>query len=310
MDGIRQSGSLALIGPRSAYENAGSSIDARGATACSADAMRIVPTSTSFPFGPTRRLVSEPSNNQHEVNQMRKSKTNSSQPSKTMKKPKSDRRRRTASLGRSNNSQQPDGAVGATLPDNRTPLQQFLASDDFVEAYLRVNCYASAARVWERILTPAQQAKLGNDLRAAYEKYRGTVGLWVELTHVSPSRAVADLGHALNFLDPTGYSWFLRELGEASPRPESETVPVWDRANGKLWYNDILERRVRIMDTATNIEVVLNAFEAATWSRSISNPLTGDSQELHDTLRSFNGLTRRLKFHSSERARMISWETQ
>jgi len=86
-------------------------------------------------------------------------------------------------------------------------------------ATLRIGHAASAARLWEQVLTDADRSRLDNDLPTAWACY-GTAGMWQRLRGVSAGRAVVDVARALNFLDESTQGWLLRELGESDEDPD------------------------------------------------------------------------------------------
>ena len=64
----------------------------------------------------------------------------------------------------------------------------------FHETRFKVNCFAAAELVWDRILTESQRRSLGSTLVAALRDHHNTVGMWRHLYQVSYQRAVIDLG--------------------------------------------------------------------------------------------------------------------
>jgi hypothetical protein len=92
--------------------------------------------------------------------------------------------------------------------------------EDWKTAYLRVKGTAPAARMWQRVLTPDDQRRLGGDLDAAYARHGGAVGMWIKLHGVSVPRAVVAVAVAIGFLDAGTGQALLRALGEEPDDPE------------------------------------------------------------------------------------------
>lgn len=194
----------------------------------------------------------------------------------------------------------------------------------FTEALSRITVAASTRRLWDR-LTPAQRKRLaatqrkplhsnqpwllGADLKRALAQHDGPIGMWCILYGVTPARAVLEIAQRLNFLDQGTFEWLLHELGEEPVHAEPGSIPVWNRETGRLQYNGRTIRRVRIMKNPSNIQIILDSFQADGWPRTISNPIREASQQqLHEALRSLNDRLRRIRFASVQGGRVIRWE--
>lgn len=90
----------------------------------------------------------------------------------------------------------------------------------FHETRFKVNCFAAAELVWDRILTESQRRSLGSTLVAALRDHHNTVGMWRHLYQVSYQRAVIDLGEKVGFLSSSDVDWLLREGGDLPRSPE------------------------------------------------------------------------------------------
>jgi hypothetical protein len=125
-------------------------------------------------------------------------------------------------------------------------------------AYLRVSLAASALRLWERVLTEQDRARLGGDFRRAYTEF-GVIGMWMKLRGVSPQRAVIDVAKKIGFITDETRDFLLRGIGDLADNPaeaiakgvsdgalvlvERPRTAHWDRrkievdwnANPKLW---------------------------------------------------------------------------
>lgn len=107
------------------------------------------------------------------------------------------------------------------------------------EMRLLLGPIVSAQRVWDQLLDGQEREKLGNDLVAAYEQFRGTVGIWLSLHPVWFPRAVIHLARGIGFLSESNYRWLEREISSAdptlsdsnraAPRPEDSDDDPGDR---------------------------------------------------------------------------------
>jgi hypothetical protein len=83
----------------------------------------------------------------------------------------------------------------------------------------RIRAAASAARLWERVLSETDRQQLGGNLEVAWRTL-GTAGMWMKLRGVSLPRAVVDAAWELDLMSDRTRRWLLRELGEAPDEPE------------------------------------------------------------------------------------------
>lgn len=161
---------------------------------------------------------------------------------------------------------------------------------------------------WKEILTAEQREQLGNDINRAYERFGGSSGIWVKLHGGSRARAIVDVAFEMGLIDAAKHRRLRRNLGaEVEPVSQSDK-PRWDAASGKLYLGNQLVRRVRLLQHPSNVQQILDAFQAAGWPRQIKNPLGGDQQTLHQTLRSLHTGLSGLRFHSQEGGQAVSWE--
>ena len=177
----------------------------------------------------------------------------------------------------------------------------------FDEAFSRVTLTPSIVEFWRR-LSPEQRQLLGNDVEIASLKYDGAVGMWCRLTGATPGRAVLEVAQRIGFLDQFTVESLTQELGERLKRSKSAILPFWNNGDGTLRYGKHLARTVRVMAQPSNIQIILDAFQAANWTTTIPNPLAKkDQQRLHQALRSLNGGLRRLRFQSQQGGQVINW---
>jgi hypothetical protein len=173
--------------------------------------------------------------------------------------------------------------------------------------YLRLKAAASAARVWERVLSEQDRQSLGGDLNTCWRQL-STVGMWMKLRGVSQPRAIAELAHKLGFIDQTSYQWLLREIGEKQDPQHPRDLPSWDESSGNLLWQTKVIRRIRVLASPSNIHIILDAFQRAKWKSKIKNPLRLGQQQLHQALRSLNQGLKKIRFHAQEGGKAITWE--
>ena len=154
------------------------------------------------------------------------------------------------------------------------------------------------------MLTPGQREQLGNRLAQCHSRL-GTVGIWTELHEVSVNRAVVEVARLLNLLEPTTAGWLLREIGEEPTPPGS---PHWDGAKGELRLEGEVIRRVRVTQNLSNVQRILDAFQAERWTSPIDNPLKRGPEQLHQTLRSLNTDLKGVRFHAQKGGCAVTWE--
>ena len=172
---------------------------------------------------------------------------------------------------------------------------------------LRIKPPVAATRLWERVLTEQDRQQLGGSLEQCYPRL-GTAGMWMQIRRVSLERAVIEVARELGFLDQPTANWLLREVGEELPRSPSASLPAWDRKSGILRLGKHTIRRIRVMKDPSNIQQILDAFQAAGWPARIPNPLSLGQQQLHESLRSLHWGLKKLRFRSQEGGRAITWE--
>jgi hypothetical protein len=108
---------------------------------------------------------------------------------------------------------------GGLARQPRQPLPQHVL-EELEDIALRIGGPVSAARLWERVLTPQERQRLGGDLEVAWRGHGGTAGMWMALRQVSRPRAVLDVPHEIGLLTDGNYRWLLREIGELHDDPE------------------------------------------------------------------------------------------
>ncbi|MEQ8209477.1 MAG: hypothetical protein RH917_06555 [Lacipirellulaceae bacterium] len=180
--------------------------------------------------------------------------------------------------------------------------------ETLAETYSRLGGSAIAWRVWERLLSEHEKQVFGNDFDSTYRS-RGVLGMWEYVRAGSLESAVIDIAEGVDLISANRAAWLRREIGiRDSGKANASPKPVWDSARGELRLRDEVIRTVRINENPTNIQQVLDAFQAQFWPKSIENPLTLGVEQLYETLRSLNGKLSGLKFHAAGGGQKIFWE--
>jgi hypothetical protein len=175
------------------------------------------------------------------------------------------------------------------------------------DLFLHVESPASAARLWERVLTDRERQDLGGDFEQCYARLK-TVGMWTELRGVSRRRAIIDISPEHWLIDESTFQWLLREIGEAPAVQKTAVCPQWQASTGTLRLGRRVIRKVRLTNPPANIQLILNAFQDARWASRINNPLRLGQQQLHQALRTLHKGLGKIRFHSLNGGKAISWE--
>jgi hypothetical protein len=109
-------------------------------------------------------------------------------------------------------------------------------------------------------------------------------------------------------LDESTAKWLLREIGERAASKTSSQKPSWQVETGELWFHGEVIRNVRVMESPTNVQRILDAFEANSWPLEILNLLGDeDPQATPQALNSLNERLSEIRFHSKEGVKTLYW---
>lgn len=174
-------------------------------------------------------------------------------------------------------------------------------------AAARIRLAVVARRVWELLISEDERQRLGADFEACWRRF-GTAGMWMEARGVSFEQAVIEVAEGANLMD-AGTAAGLRlqfDMEDATP-VHAENQPSWNPDRGELKLGDRVIRCVRVLQTPSNIQQILDAFQNQGWPSRIDNPLGLGQQQLHQSLRSLNHGLAMIRFHSQEGAQSIVW---
>jgi hypothetical protein len=170
------------------------------------------------------------------------------------------------------------GDAEAGLPD--------WVTEKLTEAFHRIQNQLGGRKLWHERFTDTDRSKFAEPWPQVWDSNQGTIGMWCKARGTSWNRAIAEVAHALGFLDgPTRDALLALLPAEDAndtaeqPKPNATSVlPVWKKATGELLYlgNGIRE----VKPTAANLRLILNSFHEATDRRrravaTLNQGLTG-----------------------------------
>ena len=175
-------------------------------------------------------------------------------------------------------------------------------------AQCRVQSAVVADRMWRHLFTEEDRQRLGGDLQACWSGL-GTIHMWMQARKVAVEQAVIDVAHGLGMMSKETVDFLRKELDleSADATPPSDR-PIWREDTGELWFDGRVIRRIRVMREPSNIQLLLDAFEAAGWPARIDNILPEGQEQLHQTLRSLRRSLEKIRFRSQEGGAAILWE--
>ena len=197
--------------------------------------------------------------------------------------------------------------AGNIVDSRGRPISREVASE-LKTALLRINPPVMAERMWRRLFTEEDREKLGGELQTSWPRL-GTVGLWVQARGVSVEQAVIDVARGLDVMSEQTARWLRRELGlESENAAAPSDRPIWRAETGELRLGDLVIRRVRVLRQPSNIQQILDAFQAAGWPSRIPNNLPYGQEQLHQALRSLNTSLQTIRFRAQQGGTAIIWE--
>jgi hypothetical protein len=175
-------------------------------------------------------------------------------------------------------------------------------------AWRRINAPMSADRMWQRLLTEKERESLGASLEVLWSELR-TTEIWMRVRGGSFEQAIIEVALGLDLMSTATATWLRRELDlldeELIPIPER---PCWRPNRSVLLFEDQEIRRIRMMQTPSRNQRIVEAFQTAGWPYRLDNPLSCNEQDLSDAVRYLNiGLTL-IRFRAREFGQAITWE--
>ncbi len=177
------------------------------------------------------------------------------------------------------------------------------------ECVQRVNNNTAAAEMWNTLLTRDQQIELGDDLPTAWQSHGGTIRLWRHLQRMETLElAAVDLARRLHLIADHRAARLAEVLGGHASLPLGNR-PQWDRVAGQIRFRGHVIRTVKMHQTRSNVEIILDAFETAGWPPQIPAPRGFDRDKLRDTLRSLNEGLADIRFGQQGGGTKVRWQT-
>jgi len=200
--------------------------------------------------------------------------------------------------------------------DSPTPDLPAWVVDRLTEAHQRIQNMTAGQKLWHERFTDADRAVFTEPWPAAWASNRGTVGLWCRARGTSWNRGIADVAHALGFLDQASRDALVAALppqdqaaaDRAAIRARREAAPSWNATLGELRYRGAVIRLVK--PEAGNLRAILTAFETDGWPAEIYDPFPQDdaSDRRRRAVATLNEGLRGIRFSSTGGGRKIGWK--
>jgi len=125
-----------------------------------------------------------------------------------------------------------------------------------------------AGRLWRDVLSDEDRLKLTNDFGAAIRQWGGAVEIYRHVnSRVSRERAIIEVAHELGMMQAPQHARLVRAIGEnLEVAPQFGARPHWNGVT--LTFQGETIREVRAA-RASNIAVILDAFESLAWPERI-----------------------------------------
>lgn len=184
------------------------------------------------------------------------------------------------------------------------------------EAFHRIQNMTAGSRLWHERFTEADRARFDQPWPDVWKINQGTIGLWCRARGTSWNRAIAEVAHALGFLDQLSRDALVAALpteerpadGLAATRARREVRPSWNKQLGELRYRGHVIREVKA--EAENLRSILDAFEMDGWPDEIYDPFPADdaSDRRRRAVATLNSGLDGIRFFSTGNGRRIGWK--
>ena len=198
----------------------------------------------------------------------------------------------------------------STINSSPQPSEEALEELQRVRSHLQTE--AGTRLLWTRVLSEVERRKLGTNFEDALEHHGGAASIWRVVYGGSPTSATIHAANAMGFLTGTSLQWLLREfqVPQSVEKNLGDTAkPEWNRDSGKLFFQGKLVRRVRV-HSATNVCLILDAFQEDNWPDRIDDPLrqSCDGQSLREAIRTLNKNIELIRFLADGTGEGVLWE--
>jgi hypothetical protein len=157
--------------------------------------------------------------------------------------------------------------------------------------------------------TESEEVREGCPGRLLHRSYCrwGAVGLWMIAKKVAQPRAIVELAYEHGFITEPAHRRLLQNIGEGKRKTRRSKLPVWDRDERTLRFENTTVRTIRSLNVARNVVAILDAFQDHHWHPKVDAPAGLTGQALHDAIYRLNrGLTK-LRFHVDGDGTQIRW---
>jgi hypothetical protein len=200
--------------------------------------------------------------------------------------------------------------------DSLTPDLPAWLVDRLTQAYHRIQNLTAGQKLWHERFTDADRAVFTEPWPAVWASNQGTIGLWCRARGTSWNRAIAEVAHALGFLDQVSRDVIVAALppedqaaaDRAAIRARREAMPSWNKAVGEVRYRGKVIRAVKA--EAKNLRLILDAFETDGWPDEIYDPFPPDdaSDRRRRAVATLNAGLHDIRFVSAGNGRKIGWK--
>lgn len=183
------------------------------------------------------------------------------------------------------------------------------------EASHRVQNVLAGSKLWHERFTDADRARFDQQWPEVWAANQGTIGMWCRARGTSWNRGIVDVAHVLGFLDDSTKNAIVAALPEESDavgsrigtRRHRDPKPSWQKGLGILRYRGEIVREVK--PDATNVRLILDAFETDGWPDEIFDPLpvTEAKDRRRRAVETLNKDLRLIRFRSTGHGKRIAW---
>lgn len=129
----------------------------------------------------------------------------------------------------------------------------------------------------------------------------------MKVRHVDQVEAILTVAHLVGFLRDLDRDRLRREWGLPAQSSPNDQRPTWNPETGKLYWGRQLIRTIRLIRPPSNLQILIEAFEAENWPEVIDSPFQY-ADKLYDALRGLKtGLTR-IAFSAVAGATRCRWD--
>jgi hypothetical protein len=182
------------------------------------------------------------------------------------------------------------------------------------EAHHRVQNVLAGTKLWHERFTDADRARFEQPWPEVWAANQGTIGMWCRARGTSWNRGIVDVAHVLGFLDEPTKNAIVATLPAedaaahgVGTRRYRDPKPSWHKVLGTLRYRGEIVREVKA--EATNVRLILDAFEEAGWPDEIFDPLppTEAKAPRRRAVETLNKDLRLIRFYSTGNGKRIAW---